>query len=37
MTKESDLQKGNIIFNDGKISGSSKDHKRLRIVRRAAK
>jgi hypothetical protein len=26
-----------VIFNDGKVSGSSKDHLRLKIVRRAAK
>jgi 3-oxoacid CoA-transferase len=29
--------KGNVIFNDGKVSGSGKDHVRLKIVRRAAK
>ena len=37
LIKESDLLKGNVIFNDGKFSGSGKDHVRLKIVRRAAK
>lgn len=37
LIKESDLAKGNVIFNDGKVSGSGKDHVRLKIVRRAAK
>jgi hypothetical protein len=37
LIKESDLQRGSVIFNDGKISGTSKDHLRLKIVRRAAK
>jgi hypothetical protein len=37
LIKESDLAKGNVLFNDGKVSGSGKDHVRLKIVRRAAK
>lgn len=37
LIKESDLLKGNVIFNDGKVSGSGKDHLRLKIVKRAAK
>ena len=37
LIKESDLLKGKVIFNDGKVSGSGKDHVRLKIVRRAAK
>ena len=37
LVKESDLHKGSVIFNDGKISGTGKDHLRLKIVKRAAK
>lgn len=37
LVKESDVLEGKVIYNDGKISGTDKDHLRLKIAKRAAK